>query len=240
MLFLACKVQAADAVTTPDFSGVWTHSRNTAPNHGDGEFRTAFSYASDGTPPPLQPWAADFLKEHLDAMHAGKQITNSVIACKPFGLPTFMHQPYPYRIVQTDDVIVIMAEANWDVRLIYMNQKHPPNLKPSWYGNSVGHWEGDTLVVDTVGQNDKSLFAALGIPKTEALHLIERLRLINGGKRLEDRITVDDPGVFTKPWETLWVWDARSDIQLLEYICAENERDAQRLPEEKDGLGKKK
>jgi hypothetical protein len=255
-LCVALTVGAAQPTATviPDLSGVWAHDRGTAVGPaaqgrnggsplptspaggnavpagrgGSGEFLRAFSYQVDGSPPPLQPWAAEVLQRHVDSItKEGRQILASVQQCLPMGIPVFLVQPYPYQIIQTPELIAIIGEANWEVRLIHMNRPHPAKLKPSWYGDSVGHWQDETLVVDTVGQNDKTLISALGIPKSNALHLVERYRLVNDGKRLEVRVTIDDPGVFTKPWEALWVLDRQSNLELLEYICAENEKDSQ-------------
>src|SRR6202030_2200190 len=91
-------------------------------------------------------------------------------------------------------------QMDHQVRHVYLNVPHSANPKPSWYGESVGHYEGDTLVVDTISMNDKTFVDNYGTPHTTQLHVAERFRMIDGGKTLEVNIKVDDPGAFTMPW----------------------------------------
>jgi hypothetical protein len=115
----------------------------------------------------------------------------------------------------------MIKEGGVEIQHIYLNVPHSANVKPSWYGESVGHYEGDTLVVDTIGQNSKTVVDAFRTPHTEKLHVVERWHLIDGGKGLEVNITVDDPDTFNQPWST-YVRHVRGKEAFYEDICAEN------------------
>jgi hypothetical protein len=136
----------------------------------------------------------------------------------------------PYRFVQTRDVLVIIEEANDPPRQIYLDgRRHPDDPNPSYMGHSIGHWEDDTLVVDTVGLNDRGWIAFGSYPQTEKLHVIERFRRPDLG-HLEREITFDDPSAFKKPWTLKRVSSlAPKGIDVLEYVCAENNRDVEHL-----------
>jgi hypothetical protein len=108
------------------------------------------------------------------------------------------------------------------VRRIYLNRKHSAQPKPSWYGESVGHYEGDTLIVDTIGLNDKTLVDNYRTPHTDRMHVVERFRLIDGGSTLEAAVTVDDPGAFTMPWSAIQRFRAAHEGPLPEKACAED------------------
>jgi hypothetical protein len=104
-----------------------------------------------------------------------------------------------------------------------MNAKHPENPKPTYMGHSIGHFEGDTLVIDTIGIDEKSGIDRYGTPHTGAIHVVERLTLFNDGKALSNRLWVEDPGAFTRPWEGVATWK-RTDFPWIEFICAEGAR----------------
>ena len=149
--------------------------------------------------------------------------------CLPTGVPR--GSPYPWRMVQTPTHkaathIFILYEGNiHSFRQIFMNGKHPDDPDPTWYGHSVGSWDADTLVVDTVGYNDKFWFDYLGHPHTEKLHTIERYTRTDLGNMTID-VTIDDPGAYTKPFTT--TGRARLEqpgIEIVEYICQENNID---------------
>jgi hypothetical protein len=110
------------------------------------------------------------------------------------------------------------------VRTVRMNQPHAAKQEPSYYGDSVGHYEGDTLVVDTIGMNDKTWTDRFATPHTNALHVVERYRVTNNGKTLEDFFTVEDPGAFTTPWSAVLNYSRTRVGGLEEVVCAENNR----------------
>ena len=116
----------------------------------------------------------------------------------------------------------MIKQGDQEVRHIYLNVPHSGSVKPSWYGESVGHYEGDTLVVDTIGQNTKTVVDAFRTPHTGKLHVVERWHLIDGGKTLEANITMDDPDTFNQPWSTYERHERGTELPIVEDICAEN------------------
>jgi len=171
--------------------------------------------------PNLKDWVKQVMKKDNDEIHAGKIAFQPRSSCVPSGIPNIFLPGNGLQIVQTRDKIVMFKQGNWEYRHIYLDVPHSKTVKPSWYGESVGHWEGDTLVVDTIGQNLKTFVDAFRTPHSENLHVVERWRLIDGGKTLEVKIAVDDPGAFNEPWST-YVHHERGRFPMVEDICAEN------------------
>ena len=196
----------------PSFAGVWLGT-------------TLFSDVKtvEGGLPPFQPWAAVQYKKSVDAQEAGAPLLDSTTLCLPHGIPRMVNNPFPFQIMQKPDQVTFFYEVDHVVRPIYMNVPHQKNPGHTYLGDAVGRWEGDTLVVDTVGLNDKTLIDRAGIPHTQALHVVERFSLRSDG-RLQDLITVDDPGAFTKPWQMMKTFDYKPKFRLMEYICMENNR----------------
>ena len=130
-----------------------------------------------------------------------------------------MLSPFPMQIIQTPGQITMLFEYDHFVRIIYMDRKtHPQDLDPTWMGDSIGRWEGNTLVVDTIGLNEKSWLDQIGHPHTAALHLIERIRRVDHDT-LQDDITIDDPGAYTKTWTGQLTFKLRPTWHLAEYVC---------------------
>jgi hypothetical protein len=172
---------------------------------------------------PMQPWAAELMKQRLQS--EGKD--DPLARCKPAGLPSMNSVPLPYKIVQTPQWIGILYEENTVFRQIFLDGRQPvKDAEPRWMGYSTGKWEGDTLVVDTIGFNDRHWLDRMGHPNSDALHLIERFRRRDAG-HLEIETTVDDPKAYTKPITYTQKTTLAPDQDLLEYFCAENEKDVQ-------------
>jgi hypothetical protein len=148
--------------------------------------------------------------------------------CLPTGVPRIA--PYPWRILQTPTHIFFLFEGNiHSFRQIFLDgRKHPDDPDPTWYGHSIGSWDGDTLVVDTVGFNDKFWFDFRGHPHTEQLHTIEHYTRKDLGT-LENKVTIIDPGAYSKPFTLTFTARFRPKEELMEYICQENQQDAQHL-----------
>ena len=164
----------------------------------------------------MLPWAEEVVKHRLSK-------EDPEANCLPGGIPR--GSPYPWRIVQTPTHYFILFEGNiHSYRQIFMNAKHPDDPDPTWYGHSIGHWEGNTLVVDTVGFNDKFWFDYKGHPHTEKLHTIERYTRTDLG-HMSIEVTIDDPGAYTKPFTTVGKATLMPGGELLEYICQENNQD---------------
>ena len=179
-----------------------------------------------GIEPPLKPQYMDILKRRIRAKNAGKPETDTSTACYPHGMPRLMESPYPIEIVQTPGRVTILHEVAHEVRRFYLDQQQPANLKTSFLGHSVAHWEGDTLVVDTVGINDKSFIDDEGEAHSNQEHLTERYRKIDGGRQIELVMTVEDPVTLEHPYSYTRYYEWRPDVRPAEYICEENNRNA--------------
>jgi hypothetical protein len=154
--------------------------------------------------PILQPWAREELRRHNALTLAGQAPMSRSADCWPDGVPAFLLHPIrPYFFIQTADKVVLIYEGDAEVRHIYLTGRHSENVKPSWFGESIGRYEGDELVVDTVGITTKAFVDNYYTPHTGELHVVERFRLLDGGDRLEARVHVEDPGAFTTPWDAV-------------------------------------
>jgi len=179
---------------------------------------------ADLTNPILQPWVVDRLKKANDEVRAGKVPFIPHERCWPGGVPGWevYTRVRPIYFIQTPKEVTIIDELNHEVRHIYMNVPHSKNLKPTWYGESIGHYEGDELVIDTIGLNDKSLVDNYQTPHTDKIHVVERLKLLDGGKTLQATVKVDDPGAFNTSWSAVQRWRRGQVRPLEEDNCAEN------------------
>jgi len=198
----------------PDLSGVW---------RGGGGSDTDISSPrglKPGDKVIMLPWAEELMKTRMSK-------EDPEANCLPSGIPR--GSPYPWRIVQTPTHYFYLFEGNiHSYRQIFMNAKHPEDPDPTWFGHSIGHWEGNTLLVDTVGFNDKFWFDYKGHPHTEKLHTVERYTRTDLG-HMDITVTIDDPGTYTQPFTTVGRATLMPGAELLEYICQENNQDLQRL-----------
>ena len=173
--------------------------------------------------PNLKPWAREAMKRENENVLAGKIAFTARSSCRPAGVPGFMMFIIePIFFVQSPDKVLMIHSGNEEVRRIYLDVPHSANPKPSWYGESVGHYEGDTLVIDTIGMNDKTFIDNYRTPHTEKLHVVERWKMIDDGKMLEVDIKVDDPDTFNAPWSAIQRYRRAQPRQLGEEACAEN------------------
>jgi hypothetical protein len=175
---------------------------------------------------PLRPQAAELLQQRLKEGFAREVPTSH---CLPAGIPMGDLLPAPRQFIQLPGLLVILYEGINPQRLIYTDgRKHPADPWPSWLGYSIGKWERDTLVVDTIGFNDRTWLDAMGHPRTEAMRLTERFRRRDFG-HMEVDVTIDDPQAYTKPFSFRYTQTLLADTELLEYVCAENEKDRARI-----------
>ena len=181
---------------------------------------------ADTSNPILQPWAKAQMEKANDDVRAGKVPYITRERCWPAGVPGFTvyTRVQPIHFAQTKDKVTIINELNTQVRHVYMNVPHSKNPGHSWYGESVGHYEGDELVVDTIGFNDKADLDNWGTPHSDALHVTERYKMTEGGKTLRVTFTVDDPKAFNKPWNGVAVY-RQVKGPMIEAVCAENNFD---------------
>jgi hypothetical protein len=182
---------------------------------------------ADLTNPILKPWALERMKKSNAATLAGKIPFSPRETCRPAGVPGFdvFSRLRPVYFLQTAREVTIINEGDQQSRRVYLNVPHSKNPKPSWYGESVGHYEGDDLVVDTVGLNDKTYVDNYLTPHTTQLHVVERFHMIEGGKMLEATITVEDPGAFNMKWSARQRYRREPQEKMLEAVCAENNVD---------------
>jgi len=196
----------------PDLNGVWERpyvpdmTKDGASQKGAGAI-------------PFTPEYAQIFKDYDPAKfdYTGR--------CLPQGLTRSMNSPFPIRLVETNDLIVVLYEA-WNVfEIVHTDGRpHPKDPDPLWFGNSVGKWDGDTLVVDTIGFNDKTNMDTVGHPHSDAMHTVERFTRTDE-KHIAYEITIEDPKAFTRPWKNSRVFTLRPDWEIMEYSCEENNKD---------------
>jgi len=173
--------------------------------------------------PNLTQFAKDGLKKANDEVFAGKAMYSRESRCWATGVPTFLLNPGgPSFFIQTPREVVVIWQLDHQVRHIYLNVPHSADPQLSWYGESVGHYEGDTLVVDTIGQNTKTFVDNYRTPHSDKLHVVERYHLIEGGRMLEAQVTIDDPAAFIQPLQVVHRW-RRVQGPMIESTCAEGE-----------------
>jgi hypothetical protein len=189
----------------PDLSGDWS------PDGRRGGIGQSLSLSDNGgrqrgkeTDIPYQPWAlAKTLSEKTSTGADPRfDVTTDpqVLYCEPPGIPHIYLWPIKTKFIQTAEAVYILHELGPYFRVVWLNSKHPADVDPQWWGHSIGWYEnGDTLVVDTIGLNDKTWLDQVGHPHTEQLHLTERYKRVDQST-LELDMTIDDPGAYTKPW----------------------------------------
>src|SRR5260221_13735711 len=172
---------------------------------GQPTFRIA-----DVSNPILMPWVAERMRRDNEEVLAGKFAFTARSSCWPAGVPGFMVFGCGARTVyflQTAREVTMINDGDQQVRHIYLDVPHSARVTPSWYGESIGHYEGgDTLVIDTIGLNDKTFIDNYRTPHSDRLHVVERWELTQGGRTIEVSIAVDDPGAFTTAWSARQVY----------------------------------
>ena len=176
-------------------------------------------------PPPLKPehlaeWQAR-RKAVADAEARGQPLYSNYTACLPDGMPTMMMAMFPMEVLQTPGQITIIQEAYNQVRRVYMNAKlpDPADAEPGFWGHSSGKWEGDTLVVETIGIKQDVRFR--DVPHSDQMRIVERLRMLSPDF-MQDEVTVTDPVYLTGPWSFKWVYKRMPGYRMLEYVCESN------------------
>jgi len=203
---------------------------------------------ADGKPDLSGNWQPNAIRQNVDMVGAGVEVPMLPAAkaiydkrkaalgredpearCLPPGVPRMSTTPYPWRIVQTPQLIVIVYEGGAHIwRQVFMDGRpHDPKVEQTWLGDSIGHWEGDTLVIDTVGQNDITWIDAAGIPHSTDMKVTERITRPDLG-HLEITHIIDDPKTFSRPW-TFTTKPSMLKGELIEYICQENNKDIEHL-----------
>jgi len=160
-------------------------------------------------------------KEVADAEAAGKPLYSNYTACLPDGMPAMMMGMFPMEVLQTPGQVTIIQEAYNQVRRVYLGATLPSfeEAEPLFWGHSTGRWEGDTLVVETIGVKEDVRFR--DVPHSNQMRISERLRLLSANM-LEDEVTVTDPVYLEAPWKWRWLYQRKPGYRMLEYVCEEN------------------
>jgi len=196
----------------PDFSGVWEH-----PFVPDMEVNTPNQEGAG--PLPFTPEGAAIFKKY----DAGR--FDYTGRCLPMGLTRLMNSPFPIQIMQTNKEVAFLFEAWSTFHVVPLDgRKHPEDLEPQWNGLSYGHWEGDTLIIESTHFNDRSNLDTAGHPHSDQLRVVQRFTRTDP-KHFTYEITINDPKMFTKPWRNVRTFTLRPDWEILEYSCEENNKD---------------
>ncbi len=195
------------AAATPDLSGLWTRLRDPSHSPINLDFGKAIS--------PMTAWGEAKLK-------AANVLSDPIYNCFPPGVPRIYLLNFPVQIVQIPGQVIMLFEFDHFVRRIYTDGRpHDKDAGPLWMGDSIGRWEGNTLVADTVSFNDKTTFDREGYPHSDALHLVEHIRRVDHDSLAID-LTVDDPKAYTKPWGAKLIFQLRPDWKIMEHVCEDN------------------
>jgi hypothetical protein len=201
----------------PNFDGVWLVERRYNVQSGTAPL--------DGSPVPFLEWTRALKDASAKSEAAGMPWSPNNQRCLVAGTMRAFKGNFPWEMVQTDKALILLFEEDGRVNEIPFRDHHKKHPRPTWYGDPIARWDGDTAVVDTIGFNEKTPFIA-SIWHTSALHTVMRYRLINGGKNLDVRTTIEDPGAFSKPWDTLLVFDRMPPgYKIRDYRCIENNQD---------------
>ncbi len=211
LLLAVLPVLATTAQTqqSPKFAGTWLVT----------EYQTGIR-TQDGAVPPLNAEGKALYEQNLVARRELPP-REDMSRCVPSGMPRVMWAPLPMLIVQTDRKITIIQEYHHQLRHIYMDEPVPSldDIELSYMGESVGRWEGDTLVIETIGLHRNTVLDREGLPHSRDMRITERLRLLDGGRQLENLVTFEDPQLYTQPWTSRVVYDSKPGVQLKEYMC---------------------
>ena len=218
--------KSAAAGTTPDLSGVWRRTRRPPDNKRKYTlYEIALTLTNEE--PPMTPWGLEKFKAARPNVgpHAVTLVqTNDPVAqCFPPGVPKiYLVRGAPLEILQPPGRVMMYFEYDHFVREIFTDgRQHTEDLNPTWMGESIGKWEGNTLVVDTIGFNEKTWLDYAGHPHSDQLHLVEHIQRTSHDTLVND-ITIEDPEAYTKPWTSHMVFDLKPDWKIEETICEDN------------------
>jgi hypothetical protein len=211
------KARVEHAVSASDLSGLWIRLRDPSHSPINLDFGKAIS--------PMTPWAEAKFKAANSVYRSSSPSTvlsDPIFSCYPPGVPRIYLLNFPVQIVQTPGQVIMLFEFDHFVRRIYTDGRpHDKDAGALWMGDSIGKWEGDTLIADTVSFNDKTTLDREGYPHSDALHLVERIRRVDHDSMVID-LTVDDPKAYTKPWEAKLIFQLRPDWKIMEHVCEDN------------------
>ena len=200
-----------------------------------GEPRQGMPYIGDDTNPILLPHAAEAIRAQRDMYRRSEAVWSAWALCWPTGVPLAFSMVNAVQFLQNENEVTIIYQRGQTVRHIYLNEGHPPDPALTWFGHSVGHYEGpDTLVIDTIAQDPRALIDRFGTPKSDAMRVVERYTLSADGQRLDIEFNVEDPKTFTTAWSAKVAYtrvpprsgESPQEAIFAQIICPENNRDA--------------
>jgi hypothetical protein len=208
-----------------DITGIWW---------ADSYSPSMQTYLVGGGEIPLNDAGKKKYAENQAGLKDGSIVDRARKYCTPDGLPRSLSTPYPFQIIAAPPgQMSWVYEQNTMIRGISMvkplDSLEKLSVLPFWNGHSAGHWEGDTLIVQSGGFNESTFVDATGLPHSDQLMTTERVRKINGGKQLEDVITIHDPAYYARDWQARFVYDNHDGMRMMEYICGETHRDISRI-----------
>jgi hypothetical protein len=222
VLSSAAEAQKSADSEGPDISGVWwasSYSPKIQPI-GGGEL-------------PFTPAGRTAYEKNMAGLRNGSVEDAARTLCTPDGVPRLLETPYPFQIIQTRGQVTIVYEMNHAIRLVDMTKPvasdEELSILPYYDGHSAGRWEGNTLVIQTAGFKEQTFIDAYGAPHSDEMHVSERLQKINGGRQLEDVVTIEDPKNYTRPWSARFVYDAHPEVRLEAYVCGETHRNLSKV-----------
>jgi hypothetical protein len=211
----------AQANRTPDISGIWQSVK----------YSPKLEIQGGGDIPYNDKGKALYAKI-VAGLKDGSIKDEARHLCVPDGIPRILGNPYPVKIIQTPGQTTLAYELNRVFRVVLMDKPqasaHELEIAPYYSGHSIGHWEGDTLVIETAGFNEKTYLDATGAPHSDQMTTVERVRKV--GRQLEDVVTVTDPDLLTRPITARFVYDPHPEMRMEDYVCGEPHRDISKVP----------
>lgn len=237
---------SASPITIPNFTGFWARNSGVMelfqPSTGPGGLVNTSGVRLQGIAnydsPILKPWASDVVRHHGEIIRSGELAPDANASCFPLAGSYSLIIRGNIQLLQEPDRVTIIYESDHQFRTVFLNREHSEDFVPTYFGESVGRYEGDTLVVDTIGIRVTQFSAVdrFGTPHTEEMHMIERYKIVEGNRGLELRadLTVEDPGTFTIPWGGYMIYYRSDETWWEEYRCAENNRSGIWIPTDED------
>ena len=228
----------SEGTAVPDLAGPWMRTGNAfdfaPPPPGIGPRALVNVSGNDLVPignidsPILKPWAAAEIKKHNELLRAGKLALDAPASCMPMGVPYVLQVRENVWLLQQPDTVTIIYQNDYQRRVVHLDAPHSAHPVPSWFGESIGRYEGESLIVDTTGiaVHEFSAIDRFGTPHTDAMRVVERYRVADDRRTLRVDFTVDDPGTFTMPWHAAVVYN-RGTAYPGERPCAENNREGE-------------
>lgn len=219
---LAALVLAGGAQAAPDFTGIyWSEGGFPDGIAGGGNPPVL----SNRTPPPLKGKYLEDYRSHLESRRLGRPTGDPGATCYIGGFPRSMVVPYPIEVVQTEDQVVFHWEGGDRIKRVYLNQtQHPKDFPLQFSGHSIGRWDGEVLVVDTIGYRPETVLDPNGTGHSDRMHTIEWIWLAEDGQSLHHDIVFHDREAMTEPWIAKYLLRRRPDLEMREWSCEENNR----------------